>query len=88
MVYQKLEEDIRKALEGKEYGPNKIVVKTSYNGGLEIYDFKEEATIEEIEDLQGQIEDLEQDNQTHIDEINRLEKELAKKEEGTEEDES
>lgn len=33
MVYHKLEEDIRKALEGKEYGRNKIVVETGYNGG-------------------------------------------------------
>lgn len=86
MVYHKLEEDIRKALEGKEYGPNKIVVETSYNGGLQIYDFKEEATIEEIEDLQGQIEELEQEDKSKTDEISRLEKELAEKEEGTEDE--
>lgn len=88
MVYHKLEEDIRQALEGKEYGRNKIVVETGYNGGLSIYDFDEEAHNEQIEELESQIEDLEQDNQSHIDEIHNLEKQLAAKEEESEEDES
>lgn len=86
MVYHKLEEDIRKALEGKEYGRNKIVVETGYDGGLYIYDFDEEAHNQKIEDLEGQIEDLEQDNQSHIDEISRLEKELAENKEATEDE--
>lgn len=62
MVYQKLEDDIRQALAGKEYGRNKIVVVTNYNGGIEIYDFEEDPIIEDINDLKEQINNLESDN--------------------------
>lgn len=78
MVYYKLEEDIRKALEGKEYGRNKIVVETNYNGGIEIYDFDENALIKEIEDLESQVSNLENDNESLIKERDKLEIKLAK----------
>lgn len=78
MVYYKLEEDIRKALEGQEYGRNKIVVETNYNGGLEIYDFDEDALAEEIKDLENYASDLENDNQLLTEERDKSKSELAK----------
>ncbi len=55
-------------------------------GGLYIYDFDEEAHNQKIEDLEGQIEDLEQDNQSYIDEIHNLENQLAENKEATEDE--
>ena len=55
-------------------------------GGLYIYDFDEETKNQQISDLESQIEDLEQENQSHIDEIKHLENQLVALKEETEDE--
>jgi hypothetical protein len=63
MVYHKLEEAIRKALEGKNFGNNKIIVETTLLGDIIIKDF-EEVEIEfktKIDELSDAIDELQDD---------------------------
>ena len=42
MVYHKLEEDIKKALKGKQYGSNVVLVRTDNLGNVEVEEFDED----------------------------------------------
>lgn len=68
MVYAKLEEAILEALKGKEFGNNKIIVETGYNGYVKITEY------EEIEDLSSEVEELEEEIENLEDEISELKK--------------
>jgi len=57
MIYYKLEDAIRKALKGKQFGNNKIIVETNQLGEIFITDCAED--IPEVEELKNKIIDLE-----------------------------
>ena len=64
----------------------RLQLKQATMGGLYIYDFDEETKNQQISDLESQIEDLEQENQSHIDEIKHLENQLVALKEETEDE--
>ncbi len=64
-MYQKLVDVILKALEGQNFGNNKIVVETTSSGIVEVSSFEEieeelKEKSEEIEQLYDSISELEQ----------------------------
>ena len=81
MVYYKLEEAILEALKGKEFGNNKIIVETSYNGYVKITEY------EEVEDLSSEVEELEEKIDELNEEIENLEDEISELKEKLEEGE-
>lgn len=75
MINFKLEEAIKKALEGQNFGNNKVIVITDTLGQVHVYEFDEDDYIEQIRDLESQVSDLEVENECLQERVEELEEE-------------
>ena len=75
MVYHKLEELIKNALEGQNLGNNTVVVRTTLLGEVFIEE-RENSAEERVFELENQVEDLKRENEELEERIEELEEKL------------
>ena len=75
MVYHKLEELIKNALEGQNLGNNTVVVRTTLLGEVFIEECENSAE-ERVFELESQVEDLKCENEELEERIEELEEKL------------